>query len=77
MAREVKKAAARVNVAAGEASNAARWAAIILDKVFREGITITGLGIPIGVKLGAPDDGDVGPIVKRAREIVTTWKGLD
>ena len=45
-----------------------------MDKIWREGITITGLGIPIGVKLGAPSDDDIGPIVQRLREIMAAWE---
>ena len=74
MARSVKKAANQVNAAANQHNNAAKWASIVMDKVFREGITITGLGIPIGVKLGAPSDDDIGPIVKQLRKIIGAWK---
>lgn len=65
----VASAMADVSSAAIEGKNTAKWASEICDKVWREGVTVTVLGIPIGVQLGAPDDEDAGPIIKRLRKL--------
>lgn len=69
----VAAAMADVSRAAIEGKNAAKWGGEICDKVWREGITVTVLGIPIGVELGNTA-GEPGPIVKKVRELLAAFE---
>ena len=68
----VASAMADVSRAAVEGKNAAKWGGEICDKVWREGITITVMGVDVGVKLGAPD-GERGPLLKKMIDIIASF----
>jgi len=80
MPGHVRDAANQVNVAAGDArrhmESLSAWGKSICKRVYdmlgtaqSDGITITVIGVPISIKLGQPEEGDVGPIIQRLRRL--------